>query len=113
MIDSREFCTTATIGRPWILIVGSSGNYGRIGADDYERHGICMTGEFLSHRSWACPARVPQPLAMRFHSPEEHANGEKGRHEEQIVYKGEPEVWNFDNEKQGEIARWFLKSSDR
>jgi hypothetical protein len=38
---------------------------------------------------------------------EEHANGKKGRHEEQIVYKGEPEVWNFDNEKQGEIADGF------
>ncbi len=38
---------------------------------------------------------------------EEYANGEKGRHEEQIVYKGEPEVWNFDNEKQGEISGGF------
>jgi hypothetical protein len=38
---------------------------------------------------------------------EEHANGENGRHEEQIVYKGETKVWNFDNEKQGEIARGF------
>ncbi len=38
---------------------------------------------------------------------EEHANGEKGRHEEQIVYKGETKVWNFDNEKQGEIAAGF------
>jgi hypothetical protein len=38
---------------------------------------------------------------------EDHANGKKGRHEEQIVYKGETKVWNFDNEKQGEIARGF------
>jgi len=38
---------------------------------------------------------------------EEQANGEKGRHEEQVVYKGEPEVWNFDNDKQGEIAGGF------
>jgi len=38
---------------------------------------------------------------------EDHANGKKGRHEEQIVYKGEPEVWNFDNEKRGEIADGF------
>jgi hypothetical protein len=38
---------------------------------------------------------------------EEHANGEKGRHEEQIVYKGETKVWNFDNDKQGEIAGGF------
>ena len=38
----------------------------------------------------------------------EHANGEKERHEEQIVYKGETKVWNFDNDKQGEIAGGFL-----
>lgn len=38
---------------------------------------------------------------------EEHANGEKGSHEEQIVYKGETKVWNFDNDKQGEIAEGF------
>ena len=38
---------------------------------------------------------------------EEHANGEKQRYEEQIVYKGETKVWNFDNEKQGEIAGGF------
>jgi hypothetical protein len=38
---------------------------------------------------------------------EDHANGKKGRHEEQIVYKGETKVWNFDNEKQGEIAGGF------
>ena len=38
---------------------------------------------------------------------EEQANGEKGRHEEQIVYKGEAKVWNFDNDKPGEIAEGF------
>ncbi len=38
---------------------------------------------------------------------EEHANGEKRRHEEQIVYKGETKVWNFDNDKHGEIAGGF------
>ena len=38
---------------------------------------------------------------------EDHANGKKGRHEEQILYKGETKVWNFDNEKQGKIARGF------
>jgi len=38
---------------------------------------------------------------------EEHANGEKGRHEEQIVYKGETKIWNFDNDKQGEIPVGF------
>ncbi len=38
---------------------------------------------------------------------EEHANGKKGRHEEQIVYKGELEVWDFDNDKQGEIPAGF------
>ncbi len=38
---------------------------------------------------------------------EKHANGEKGRHEEQIVYKNETKIWNFDNEKQGEIAGGF------
>ncbi len=38
---------------------------------------------------------------------EEQANGEKGRHEEQIVYRGETKVWDFDNDKQGEIAGGF------
>ncbi len=38
---------------------------------------------------------------------EEHANGENGRHEEQIVYKGEAKVWNFDNDKRGGIAEGF------
>ena len=38
---------------------------------------------------------------------EKHANGEKGRHEEQIVYKGEAKVWDFNNDKQGEIAGGF------
>ncbi len=38
---------------------------------------------------------------------EEYAHNEKKIKEEQIVYKGEPEVWNFDNEKQGEIAVGF------
>ena len=38
---------------------------------------------------------------------EDHANGEKGRHVEQDLYKGETKVWNFDNEKQGEIAGGF------
>ena len=37
----------------------------------------------------------------------EHANGEKERHEEQIVYKGETKVWNFDNDKNCEIAGGF------
>ena len=39
---------------------------------------------------------------------EDHANGEKERYEEQIAYKGETKVWNFDNDKQGEIAGGFL-----
>ncbi len=38
---------------------------------------------------------------------EDHANDKKGRHVEQILYKGETKVWNFDNEKQGEIAGGF------
>lgn len=38
---------------------------------------------------------------------EERANGEKGRHEVSIVYKGETKVWNFDNDKQDEIAGGF------
>ena len=38
---------------------------------------------------------------------EERANGEKRRHEEPIVYKGEAKVWDFDNDKQGEIAGGF------
>ena len=38
---------------------------------------------------------------------EKHANGEKGRDEGQIVYKGESKIWGFDNDKQGEIAGGF------
>jgi hypothetical protein len=38
---------------------------------------------------------------------EEHANGDKKRYEEQIVYKGDTKVWDFDNEKQGEIPARF------
>jgi hypothetical protein len=38
---------------------------------------------------------------------EEHANGDKKRYEEQIVYKGDTKVWDFDNEKQGEIPAGF------
>ncbi len=38
---------------------------------------------------------------------EEHANGEKGRHEEQVVYKGKNKIWNFDSDKQGGIAAGF------
>ncbi len=34
---------------------------------------------------------------------EKHANGERGRIEGQIVYKGESKTWDFDNDKQGEI----------
>ena len=38
---------------------------------------------------------------------EEYAHDEMKINEEQIVYKGEPEVWIFDNEKRGEIADGF------
>ena len=38
---------------------------------------------------------------------EEHANGEKGRQGEQVVYRGESKTWNFDNDKRGGIAGGF------
>jgi hypothetical protein len=38
---------------------------------------------------------------------EEHANGEKGRHEEQIAYKGEVKLWNFDNDEIGKMPNDF------
>ncbi len=38
---------------------------------------------------------------------EEHADGEKERHEGPVVYKGKNKIWDFDNDKQGEIAAGF------